>query len=392
MNTRNTKLDPLDLFDIAAELTDDERMVRDSVARFVDEQAIPVMREAFEQHRFPEELIPMVAELGLFGSSLDGYDCAGLNSICYGLICQELERGDSGLRSFVSVQSSLVMYPIHAYGSDEQKQRWLPAMARGEAIGCFGLTEAQGGSDPGNMKTHARRDGDDWIINGSKMWITNGTIADAAIIWATTDDGLKGFIVEKDMPGFTAQEIKNKFSLRASVTAALFLDDVRVPKDSVLPGVTGLKGPLSCLTQARYGISWGVIGAAQACLDEVMRYTADRVLFNRPLSHTQTIQIRLADMARRITLAQLLSLQLGRIKDRGELSPTQVSLAKWNNCRTALDIARDARDILGGSGISAEYVPIRHMLNLESVITYEGTETIHQLIVGKELTGVNAFG
>jgi len=392
LNTRKTKLDPLDLFDIAAELTDDERMVRESVARFVDDQAIPLMREAFEQHRFPDELIPMVAELGLFGSSIDGYDCAGLNSICYGLICQELERGDSGLRSCGSVQSSLVMYPIHAYGSDEQKQRWLPAMARGEAIGCFGLTEPQGGSDPGNMKTHAKRDGDDWIINGSKMWITNGTIADAAIIWATTDDGLKGFIVEKDAPGFTAQNIENKFSLRTSITAALFLDDVRVPKDSVLPGVTGLKGPLSCLTQARYGISWGVIGAAQACLDEVIRYTADRVLFNRPLSHTQTIQIRLADMARQITSAQLLSLQLGRLKDRGELSPTQVSLAKWNNCRAALDIARDARDILGGSGISAEFVPIRHMLNLESVITYEGTETIHQLVVGKELTGVNAFG
>ena len=392
MNTRNTKLDPLDLFDISSELADDERMVKESVARFVDEQVIPVMREAFEQHRFPQELVPMVAELGLFGSSIDGYECAGLNSISYGLICQELERGDSGLRSFVSVQSSLVMYPIHAYGSEEQKQRWLPAMAKGEAIGCFGLTEPQGGSDPGNMKTHAKRDGDDWIINGSKMWITNGTIADAAIVWAMTDEGLKGFIVEKDMPGFTAPEIENKFSLRASVTSALFLDDVRVPQDSVLPGVTGLKGPLSCLTQARYGISWGVIGAAQACLDEVIRYTADRVLFNRPLSHTQTIQIRLADMARQITTAQLLSLQLGRIKDRGKLSPTQVSLAKWNNCRAALDIARDARDILGGSGISAEFVPIRHMLNLESVITYEGTETIHQLIVGKELTGINAFG
>jgi glutaryl-CoA dehydrogenase len=392
LNTRNTKLDPLDLFDISSELADDERMVKESVARFVDEQVIPVMREAFEQHRFPQELVPMVAELGLFGSSIDGYECAGLNSISYGLICQELERGDSGLRSFVSVQSSLVMYPIHAYGSEEQKQRWLPAMAKGEAIGCFGLTEPQGGSDPGNMKTHAKRDGDDWIINGSKMWITNGTIADAAIVWAMTDEGLKGFIVEKDMPGFTAPEIENKFSLRASVTSALFLDDVRVPQDSVLPGVTGLKGPLSCLTQARYGISWGVIGAAQACLDEVIRYTADRVLFNRPLSHTQTIQIRLADMARQITTAQLLSLQLGRIKDRGKLSPTQVSLAKWNNCRAALDIARDARDILGGSGISAEFVPIRHMLNLESVITYEGTETIHQLIVGKELTGIDAFG
>lgn len=387
-----TKLDPFDLFNVRAELTDEERMVQDSVARFVDDRVIPLMREAFEQHIFPRELIPQVAELGLFGSSIDGYDCAGLNSICYGLICQELERGDSGLRSFVSVQSSLVMFPIHAYGSEEQKQRWLPAMARGEAIGCFGLTEPQGGSDPGNMKTNAKRDGDDWVINGSKMWITNGSIADAAVVWAMTEDGVKGFIVEKHMPGFTAQEIENKFSLRASVTSGLFFDNVRVPAANVLPEANGLKAPLSCLTQARYGISWGVIGAAQACLDEVIRYTADRVLFNRPISHTQAIQIRMADMARRITTAQLLSLQLGRIKDRGELSPTQVSLAKWNNCRAAIDIARDARDILGGAGISAEYTPIRHMLNLESVITYEGTETVHQLVVGKELTGVNAFG
>lgn len=392
MNTRKTKLDPLDLFDVRSEFNEDERMVQDSVARFVDDQVIPVMQEAFEQHRFPGELIPLVAELGLFGTSIEGYDCAGLNSICYGLICQELERGDSGLRSFVSVQSSLVMFPIHAYGSEDQKQRWLPAMARGEAIGCFGLTEAHGGSDPGNMKTHAKRDGDDWIINGSKMWITNGSIADAAIVWAMTDEGVKGFIVEKDMPGFTTQEIENKFSLRASVTSALFFDNVRVPEASVLPDATSLKAPLSCLTQARYGISWGVIGAAQACLDEVIRYADDRVLFDRPISHTQAVQIRLADMARRITTAQLLSLQLGRIKDRGRLSPSQVSLAKWNNCRAAIDIARDARDILGGSGISAEYVPIRHMLNLESVITYEGTETIHQLVVGQELTGVNAFG
>ena len=392
MTSSKNPLNPMDLFDVRAELTDEERMVQDSVARYVDDKAIPLMRAAFEQHRFPRELIPQLAELGLLGSSIEGYDCAGLNSICYGLICQELERADSGLRSFVSVQSSLVMYPIYSYGSEEQKQRWLPAMARGEAIGCFGLTEPQGGSDPGNMKTHAKRDGKDWILNGSKMWITNGSIADAAVVWAQTSEGLKGFIVEKDMPGFTAQEIENKFSLRASVTAALFFDNVRLPEASMLPGVTGLKGPLSCLTQARYGITWGVIGAAQACLDEVIRYTADRVLFGRPLSHTQAIQIRLADMARRITTAQLLSLQLGRLKDRGQLSPTQVSLAKWNNCRAALDIARDARDILGGAGISAEFVPIRHMLNLESVITYEGTETVHQLVVGKELTGVNAFG
>jgi len=385
------RLNPLDLFDVRAELSDEERMVADTVARFVDEQVLPIIRDAFEKHYFPRELISQVAELGLLGSSIDGYDCAGLNSICYGLICQELERGDSGLRSFVSVQSSLVMYPIHAFGSEEQRQRWLPAMAKGDAIGCFGLTEPHGGSDPGNMKTHAKKDGGDWLITGSKMWITNGSIADAAVVWAMTDEGVRGFIVEKDMPGFTAQEIENKFSLRASVTAALFFDNVRVPAENMLPGVVGLKGPLSCLTQARYGITWGVIGAAQACLDESLNYAGDRVLFGRPLTHNQSVQQRLANMARRITTAQLLSLHLGRLKDRGTLSPTQVSLAKWNNCRAALDIARDARDLLGGSGISAEYVPVRHMLNLESVITYEGTETIHQLVVGKELTGINAF-
>jgi glutaryl-CoA dehydrogenase len=382
----------MDLYDVRSELSEDEVMVKDSVARYVDDKVIPLMRDAFEKHEFPSHLIGEVAELGLLGSSIDGYDCAGLNAVSYGLICQELERGDSGLRSFVSVQSSLVMYPIHAYGSEEQKQRWLPAMARGEAIGCFGLTEPHGGSDPGNMKTHAKRDGDDWILNGSKMWITNATIADAAIVWAKTDEGVKGFIVEKDMPGYDTQEIENKFSLRASVTGALFFNNVRVPAANVLPGVNSLKGPLSCLTQARYGISWGVIGAAQACLSEVINYTQDRVLFGRPLANTQTIQIRLAEMSRQITTAQLLSLRLGRIKDKGELSPSQVSLAKWNNCRAAIDIARDARDILGGAGISAEYVPIRHMLNLESVITYEGTETVHQLVIGKELTGVNAFG
>ena len=385
------QLDPLDLFDIHAELSDEEKMVQSSVARFVDEQVIPVIRDAFENHYFPKDLVPQIAKLGLLGSSIDGYDCAGLNSVSYGLICQELERGDSSIRSFVSVQSSLVMFPIYAYGSDEQKDRWLPAMARGEAIGCFGLTEAQGGSDPSNMKTTAKRDGSDWILNGSKMWITNGNIADAAVVWAMTKEGVRGFIVEKDMPGFTAQEIENKFSLRASITSALFFDNVRVPDANVLPGVTGLRGPLSCLTQARYGITWGVIGAAQACLNEVINFTQDRILFDKPLSHNQAIQERLADMARRITTAQLLSLRLGRIKDEGRLSPTQVSLAKWNNVRAALDIARDARDMLGGSGISAEYVPIRHMLNLESVITYEGTETVHQLVVGQELTGVNAF-
>lgn len=387
----SSKLDSMDLFDIRSELSDDEVMVKDNVARYVDEQVIPLMQEAFENHEFPRQLIGGAAELGLLGSSIEGYDCAGLNSVSYGLICQELERGDSGLRSFVSVQSSLVMFPIHAYGSEEQKQRWLPAMARGEAIGCFGLTEPHGGSDPGNMKTHAKRDGDDWILNGSKMWITNATIADVAVVWAKTEEGVKGFLVEKDMPGFATQEIENKFSLRASVTGALFFDNVRIPESSVLPGVSSLKGPLSCLTQARYGITWGVIGAAQACLNEVLNYTQDRVLFGRPLNHNQAIQIRIAEMSRKITAAQLMSLRLGRIKEAGNLNPTQVSMAKWNNCRAALDIARDARDILGGAGISAEYVPVRHMLNLESVITYEGTETVHQLVVGKELTGVNAF-
>ncbi|HUG97843.1 MAG TPA: acyl-CoA dehydrogenase family protein [Gammaproteobacteria bacterium] len=384
-------VNPLDFYDVRSALTEDEQMVQDTVARFTDEKVLPVIRECFEDHRFPAELVPELASLGLLGSSLEGYGCAGLNGVSYGLICQELERGDSGIRSFVSVQSSLVMWPIHTYGSEEQKQRWLPALAAGEAIGCFGLTEPQGGSDPGNMKTHAKRDGDDWVINGAKMWITNGSIADVAVVWAMTEDGLRGFLVEKGTKGFDAPEIQRKFSLRASVTSALFFDNVRVPADSMLPGAAGLKGPLGCLTQARYGITWGAIGAAQACLREALDYSNDRILFERPVSNTQTIQRRLADMARRITTAQLLSLQLGRLKDAGRMRPSQVSLAKWNNVRMALDIARDARDILGGAGVSAEYCPIRHMLNLESVITYEGTETIHELIVGRELTGVNAF-
>ena len=387
----NKNLNPLDLLDIRSELSEEECITQDTVTKFVNKQVLPIIKEAFEEHFFPTDLIPEIANLGLLGSSIKGYDCAGLNSICYGLICQELERGDSGLRSFVSVQSSLVMYPIFSYGSEEQKKKWLPSLAKGESIGCFGLTEPHGGSDPTNMKTHAKKDGNDWILNGSKMWITNGSIADICVVWAMTDEGVKGFIVEKNMPGFSAQEIHNKFSLRASITAGLFFDNVRIPEENLLSGITGMKGPLSCLNQARYGISWGVIGAAQACLNEALNYTNERILFNKPLSHTQTIQLRLAEMARRITAAQLLSFKLGKLKDAGKLSPPQISIAKWNNCRMALDIARDARDILGGSGISAEYVPIRHMLNLESVITYEGTETIHQLVVGKELTGVNAF-
>ena len=388
---KNQPLDALDLLDIRSDLTEEELMVKDSVARFVDDKVLPIIKESFENHTFANELVSDIADLGLFGSSINGYDCAGLNSICYGLICQELERGDSALRSFVSVQSSLVMFPIHAYGSDEQKDKWLSQLAKGSKVGCFGLTEPHGGSDPTNMKTHAKQDGDDWILNGSKMWITNGSIADVCVVWAMTDEGVRGFLVEKDMPGFDAQEIHNKFSLRASITGALFFDNVRIPNSNVLPGIVGMKGPLSCLSQARYGISWGVIGAAQACLEEALNYSKERILFNKPVSHTQTIQIRLADMSRRITTAQLLSFKLGKLKDAGKLTPSQISVAKWNNCRMALDIARDARDILGGSGISAEYVPIRHMLNLESVITYEGTETVHQLVVGKELTGINAF-
>ncbi len=386
-----SSVNPLDFYDVRSLLSEDEQMVQDTVARFTDEKVLPVIRECFEEHRFPAELVAEIASLGLLGSSIDGYDCAGLNSVCYGLICQELERGDSGIRSFVSVQSSLVMWPIYTYGSEEQKQRWLPALARGEAIGCFGLTEPHGGSDPANMKTYAKKDGGDWVINGAKMWITNGSIADVAVVWARTDDGIRGFLVEKGTPGFEAPEIHRKFSLRASVTSSLFLDNVRVPESSMLPGVTGLKGPLGCLTQARYGITWGAVGAAQACLREALDYAGDRILFERPVSHTQTVQRRLADMSRRITTAQLLSLQLGRLKDAGRMAPSQVSMAKWNNVRMALDVARDARDILGGAGISAEYAPIRHMLNLESVITYEGTETIHELVVGRELTGVNAF-
>lgn len=385
------RLDPTDLFEVRSLLSEEERIIQDSVARFVDEKAMPLIADCFEEGRFPSELVPEIAELGLLGSSLEGYGCAGLNAVSYGLICQELERCDSGLRSFVSVQSSLCMYPIYAFGSEEQKQRWLPEMAAGRAIGCFGLTEPHGGSDPANMKTHAKKDGDDWLINGAKMWITNGNIADLAIVWAQTDEGIQGFIVEKGMAGFTAQEVKHKMSLRASITSGLFFDNVRVPDSNRLPNVKGLKGPLSCLTQARYGITWGPIGAAIACMTEAIDYCGDRELFGRPVSATQTVQRRLADMSRRITTAQLLSLQLGRLKDAGRLHPTQVSMAKWNNVRMAMDIARDARDLLGGSGITLEYSPIRHMLNLESVITYEGTETVHELVVGRELTGHNAF-
>ncbi len=385
-------LNPTDLFDVRALLSDEERMIQDSVARFTDERVIPIIGDCFDQARFPSELVPEIAALGLFGSSLpEKYGCAGLNSVSYGLICQELERGDSAIRSFVSVQSSLCMYPIYAYGSEEQRERYLLRMARGEVIGCFGLTEPQGGSDPANMKTNARRDGGDWIINGAKMWITNGNLADVAIVWAQTDEGIQGFLVEKGTPGFAAQEVHKKMSLRASVTSALFFDNVRVPDSQRLPDVKGLKGPLGCLTQARYGITWGPIGAAISSFQCALEYSKSRILFERPIAATQAVQLKLADMARRITLAQLLSLQLGRLKDAGNMQHAQVSLAKWNNVRMALDISREARDILGGAGITTEYPPIRHALNLESVITYEGTETVHQLVIGREVTGINAF-
>jgi glutaryl-CoA dehydrogenase len=380
-----------DFFAVHSLLDEDERAIRDAVGRFVDDRVLPIIAEAFEQSRFPMELVPEVAEMGLLGCDLEGYECGGLSHVCYGLVCQELERGDAGLRSFVSVQGSLCMHPIMAFGSEEQKQRWLPAMARGEVLGCFGLTEPDGGSDPASMKTNARRDGDDWVLNGAKMWITNGTIADVAVVWAMTDEGIRGFLVEKEMPGYTTRDIEHKFSLRASITSELFFENVRVPSANVLPNVRGLKGPLSCLTQARYGIAWGVIGSALACFSEVLEYAKVRELFGRPLSHTQTIQRRLADMSRRITTAQLLALQLGRLMDAGTLHHSQVSMAKWNNVRMALDVARDARDLLGAGGISVEFCPIRHMLNLESVVTYEGTETIHELVVGRELTGHAAF-
>jgi len=376
---------------LAGLLTADERQVQETVARFVDERVLTIIAECFEHECFPRELVPEMAALGLFGPTLHDYGGAGLSNVAYGLIMQELERGDSGLRSFASVQSGLVMYPIDAYGSDQQKQHWLPALARGTAIGCFGLTEPDGGSDPGTMKTHARQSGGDWLITGAKMWITNGTLADVAVVWAQTDAGVRGFLVEKGTPGYTARDIAHKFSLRASITSELFFDDCRVPESSRLPLAEGLGAPLSCLTQARYGIAWGAIGAAQACYREALAFVRQRVLFGEALIEKQIIQQRLAGMLRRISTGQLLAWQLGRLKDAGALHHTQVSLAKWNNVRMALDVAREARDMLGAGGITVEQCPVRHMLNLESVITYEGTETIHQLIVGRQITGEEAF-
>ncbi len=380
-----------DFYDIESLLTDDERHVRDATARWVDERVLPIIADCFEHERFPTELVPEIAELGLFGATLHDHGCAGLSNVAYGLMMQELERGDGGLRSFVSVQSGLVMFPIHTYGSDEQKERWLPEMATGKAIGCYGLTEPDGGSDPGAMKTRAEKRGGDWVLNGSKAWITSGSIADVAVVWARTEDGTRGFLVEKGTPGYSTRDIAHKFSLRASITSELFFEDCRIPDANRLPSAHGLAAPLSCLTQARYGIAWGVIGAAMACYREALEFARHRTLFGETLVHKQIIQVRLADMLRRITTAQLLAWRLGRLKDEGKMHHTQVSVAKWNNARMALDVARDARDLLGAGGISVEHAPIRHMLNLETVVTYEGTETVHQLVVGREITGVEAL-
>lgn len=372
-------------------LSDEERMIRKTVRDFVEREAVPVIEAHHAREEFPRHLIPRMAELGLFGANLKGYGCAGFNNISYGLICQEMERGDSGLRSMVSVQGSLCMHPIHAFGSEAQKARWLPAMAAGKAIGCFGLTEPDHGSDPGGMETRARADGNQFILSGVKRWITNGSIADVAIVWAKTGDGIRGFLVEKGMPGFSAHDIKGKFSLRASITSELVLEEVRVPRENMLPGVVGLKGPFSCLTQARYGIVWGAIGAAMACYHTALHYAKDRRQFDRPLAGYQLVQQKLVYMMTEITKGQLLAHRLGQLKDQGKLRPEHVSLAKRNNVGHALEIARLARDVLGANGIVNEYPVIRHMLNLETVNTYEGTYDMHTLIIGRDLTGEDAI-
>jgi len=387
-----------DLFNIDSALTEEERAVRDSVRQFVDDRVLPIIGQAYVDGHFPKQLIPEMGELGLFGSNLpEEYGCAGLGSVAYGLIMQELERGDSGLRSFASVQGALVMYPIFAFGSEEQKRHYLPRMATGEIIGCFGLTEPDYGSNPSGMITTAREQGDgSYVINGAKMWITNGSTAQVAIIWAKTGDdksdkSIRGFIVPTDTPGFRAKNQKGKLSLRASDTSELVLEDVRVPADALLPKSGGLKSPLMCLTQARYGISWGAIGAAIACYEEALSYAKNRVMFDKPIGGFQLQQARLADMVTEIVKGQLLSLHLGRMKDAGIFTPQQVSLAKRNNVSIATDIAREARRLLGGNGILAEYGAMRHMANLESVYTYEGTHDIHTLIIGQAITGISAF-
>lgn len=381
----------LDFLEIDAHLSDEERMLRDTVRRFVFERVMSGIEKWFEAAEFPREMATEIGELGLLGMHLEGYGCAGVNAVSYGLACLELEAGDSGFRSFVSVQGSLAMFPIHRYGSEEQKQHWLPKMAAGEVIGCFGLSEPDFGSDPASMRTSAKRDGDDWILNGTKMWITNGGIADVAIVWAQTEEGVRGFIVPRGTPGFTTRDIHRKLSLRASVTSELLLDDVRLPADAVLPGVTGMKGPLSCLNEARYGIVWGSMGAARACFESALEYSKTRNQFGKPIGSFQLTQEKLVNMLLELNKGTLLALHLGRMKDSGKLSPHQVSFGKLNNVREALAIAREARTILGANGITLEYPVIRHANNLESVLTYEGTSEIHTLIIGSTLTGIPAF-
>ena len=381
----------MDFYRVDDLLSQEERLVRSTVGRFVDQKFLPIVAEHFERATFPMEIVPELARLGVFGMHLQGYGAAGMSNVMYGLACQELERGDSGLRSFVSVQGSLCMFPIHRYGSEEQKERWLPRMAKGEVIGCFGLTEPEFGSNPAGMATRARRDGDDWIISGTKRWITNGNVADLAIVWARTENGIRGFLVEKGTKGFEAREIRHKLSMRASVTSELILDEVRIPACNELPETQGLKAPLSCLNEARYGIVWGVLGAAIACYQSALEYAKARVQFDRPIAGYQLTQEKLVKMLTEITKGQLLALQLGRLKDQGKATATQISMAKMNNVREALQIAREARGVLGANGISLEYPVMRHMTNLETVFTYEGTNEIHLLAIGEEITGISAF-
>jgi glutaryl-CoA dehydrogenase len=385
------KADPNDLLGIDRLLNDEERMIRDSVRDFVRGRVLPGLEEWFEKGEFPVAMARELGDLGLLGMHLEGYGCAGSSATSYGLACLELEAGDSGFRSFVSVQGSLSMFPIWAYGSEEQKQEWLPGMARGEIIGCFGLTEPDAGSDPGSMRTSARKAGGDWVLNGSKLWITNGGLAGVAVVWARSDEGVLGFLVPRGTKGFTTRDIHRKLSLRASVTSELILEDVRLPDSARLPGVRGLKGPLSCLNEARYGIVWGVMGAARACYESALEYSKTRVQFGKPIGQFQLTQRKLVDMLVEIQKGTLLALHLGRLKDAGRLAPEQVSLGKLNNCREALAIAREARSVLGANGITLEYPVIRHMNNLESVYTYEGTNEVHTLVLGELITGLPAY-
>jgi len=382
----------VDYMELDSELADEEKMARDTVRRFVDEEVLPIIEEAYLEGRFPEELIPGLAEIGVLGANLpEEYDCAGMNNVAYGLVMQELERGDSGVRSFASVQGALCMYPIYAFGSDEQRERWLPEMAKGNVIGCFGLTEADYGSNPGDMKTRARKDGDGWVLNGSKMWITNGSMAHLAIVWAQTDDGIRGFLVEAGAGGYETKRMHGKHSLRASDTSELVFNDVRLGPEALLAATGGLKSPLMCLTQARYGIAWGAVGSAMACYEEALRYSGERIQFDRPIAGFQLVQQKLVEMLEGITLGQLLAHRLGRLKDEGKMRHTQVSLAKRNNVMMAREVAALARWTLGANGIHSEYQVMRHMANIESVFTYEGTHDIHTLIVGQDITGQNAI-